>query len=91
MDPTDPESKLDFARRLLADAVADQSSTEIPRNRPWPTSMHSPVSVGPSATTCGSACTCWTPGDVGRTTRPGFGRAPDHPAARPRWRSTATC
>ena len=30
MDPTDPESKLDFARRLLADALADQSSTEIP-------------------------------------------------------------
>jgi hypothetical protein len=30
MDPTDPESKLNFARTLLTDALADQSSVEIP-------------------------------------------------------------
>jgi hypothetical protein len=29
MDPSDPESKLDFARALLGDALADQSPAEI--------------------------------------------------------------
>jgi hypothetical protein len=30
MDPTDPESTLDFARTLLGNALADQSSAELP-------------------------------------------------------------
>ena len=90
MDPTGPELKLDFARRL-ADALADQSSTEIPPE----TSLADLDALAGFGGAIGDdlrfsvyVLDAW---DAGRTTRPGFGRAPDHPAARPRWRSTASC